>query len=171
LDVPPAPAAASLFAQLVGDARPAREPAAAAEIVKLCGFLPLAVAIAAARLRHRPMWTVGHLADLLRNQQRRLAELHADGRDVRAVFSMSYHHLSPDQQRLFRLASLHPGADIDSHAAAALADLPVHRAEQLLEDLVDAHLLHQPRPGRYRFPALMRQFAEDRLRYQGGAAT
>lgn len=171
LDVMPAPDAASLFAQVVGDARPARESAAAAEIVKLCGFLPLAVGIAAARLRHRPMWTVEQLADRLRNRQRRLAELHADGRDVQAVFSLSYHHLSPDQQRLFRLTGLHPGADIDSHAAAALADLPVHRAERLLEDLVDAHLLQQPGPGRYRFHALMRQFAADRSRHEDDAAT
>ncbi|WP_143268777.1 tetratricopeptide repeat protein [Amycolatopsis vastitatis] len=48
------PAAVELFAAIVGAARVLAEPAAAAEIVRHCGLLPLAIRIAAARLAQWP---------------------------------------------------------------------------------------------------------------------
>jgi len=51
---------------------------------------------------------------------------------VRAVFSCSYRVLSPDAGRLFRLLGRHPGVDVDVHAAASTAGLPVARVRQHL---------------------------------------
>lgn len=51
------------------------------------------------------------------------------------------------------------GQDIEMYAAAALADLDVVEAEDLLEQLVDANLLMQLRPGRFQFHDLLRQYA------------
>ncbi|TMR99215.1 AfsR/SARP family transcriptional regulator [Nonomuraea basaltis] len=158
LDLLSATDAVELFTAIVGE-RAIAEPVAVLDVLQLCGFLPLAVRIAAARLHHRPRWTVEYLADRLRDQRRRLGELSTSERGVAAAFTLSYQQLNPDQQRLFRLLSLHPGADIDPYAAAALADFPLEKAEALLEDLLDAHVLLQHEPGRYTFHDLLRDHA------------
>jgi DNA-binding SARP family transcriptional activator/tetratricopeptide (TPR) repeat protein len=127
--------------------------------VDLCGRLPLAIRLAAARLRARPNWPVEYLADRLRDGRRRLAELSAGGVSVLAAIDLSYRHLPAPEQRLYRLLSLHPGLDLDARAAGALADLPVQHAGELLDGLIDAHLLEEPRAGRYRFHDLIRAHA------------
>ncbi|MGC9671358.1 BTAD domain-containing putative transcriptional regulator [Planosporangium sp. 12N6] len=151
--------AVTLFARVAGEQRAAAELDSVREVVALCGNLPLAIRLAAARLRSRPTWSVSHLADRLRDGQRRLSELSGTDRGVAAAFTLSYHHLAPGQQRLFRLLGLHPGTDLDAYLAAALADLGLRDADQFLEDLLDVHLLQQPAVGRYRFHDLLRQYA------------
>jgi len=158
LDVLPPDEAVALLARVVGD-RVAAEPVAAAEVARLCGYLPLAIRLAAARLAHRPKWTVADLVARLRAADPPLAELAADGRSVAAAFTLSYQHVSEAARRMFRLLGLHPGVDFDTHMSAALADLPVTVAEDLLEDLVNAHLLEAPAAGRYRFHDLLRDYA------------
>jgi hypothetical protein len=115
---------------------------------------------AGARLAARPAWTVGYLAGRLGDQRRRLAEIATADRSVAAALTVSYQQLTPGQQRLFRLLGLHPGPDFDAYLAAALASMTLAEAEQVLEDLVDAHLLEQPAPGRYRFHDLLRDHAQ-----------
>ncbi|MGW4768767.1 AfsR/SARP family transcriptional regulator [Nocardia sp. NPDC004278] len=160
LSVDPLPArdAVDLFDRIVGE-RATAEPLAVLDVLHLCGFLPLAVRIAAARLLHRPQWTVGYLAGRLRGERRRLAELSTAERGVVAAFNLSYRQLRADGQRMFRLLGLHPGRDIDPGAAAALADISVDDAEMLLEDLLDVHVIAQYEPGRYTFHDLLRQHA------------
>jgi DNA-binding SARP family transcriptional activator/Tfp pilus assembly protein PilF len=159
LNLLPHPDAIALFAAVVGDDRAAREPEAIDEVVALCGYLPLAIRIAAARLRSRPTWTVHHLAQRLAQGRQRLSELSTGDSSVAAAFALSYDHLTAEQQRLFRLLGLAPGADFDVYAATALVDGDLDRTDHLLEQLVDVHLLDEPRPGRYRFHDLMREHA------------
>ncbi|MFI6317837.1 tetratricopeptide repeat protein [Nonomuraea sp. NPDC050556] len=156
----PAGDAVELFNRIVGE-RARAEPIAVLDVLQLCGFLPLAVRIAAARLHHRGQWTVSYLAHRLMGQRRRLTELSTADRGVAAAFTLSYQQLDPDQQRMFRLLGLHPGRDIDIAAAAALADVPMDDAEALLEDLLDTHMLLQLEPGRYTFHDLLREHARD----------
>lgn len=151
LDVLPVPDAVALFTAVAGE-RPAAERAAVLEIVELCGGLPLAVRLAAARLRHRPQWIADDLLDLLRTQQARLSGL-------AAVFAVSYEHIAPEQQRMFRALAVHPGPDFDTWAAAALIGAPRGEALALLEDLLDDHLLEQKSRGRYEFHDLVREYA------------
>ncbi|WP_290864523.1 AfsR/SARP family transcriptional regulator [Hamadaea sp.] len=158
LDVLPASDAITLFSSVVGD-RARNEYAAAGDVLRLCGHLPLAVRIAAARLHHRPQWTVAYLADRLRDERRRLAELATGERGVAAAFNLSYQQLPPSQQRMFRLLGLHPGRDVETHAAAALADVDPTDAEADLEHLLDSHMLTQHEPGRYTFHDLLREHA------------
>lgn len=159
LDLLPAADSVGLFTRIVGD-RAQAEAIEVLDVLHLCGFLPLAIRIAAARLQHRPHWTVSYLASRLRDQRRRLGELSAEDRSVAAAFTVSYQHLDPDQQRMFRQLGWHPGRDFDPSAAAALAELAPDRAEALLEDLLDAHLLVQAEPGRYTFHELLREHAQ-----------
>ncbi|MFF5289960.1 AfsR/SARP family transcriptional regulator [Paractinoplanes globisporus] len=150
--------AAALFHRILG---PGRAPVSAedvAEVVGLCDRLPLAIRIAAARLRARPAWTVRHLAERLRDRRRVLTELAVGDRSVAASFALSYTQLTDEQQRLFRLLGLAPG-DFGAHLAAAVAHLPVDRADRLLDELLDAHLVQEPAPGRYRFHDLLRHHA------------
>ncbi|MFC6162484.1 AfsR/SARP family transcriptional regulator [Kribbella jiaozuonensis] len=150
--------ARELLAEIVGPDR-AGSAGAAAEVVSQCGHLPLAIRVAGARLRHRPSWTIEHLSKRLDAEDRRLAELSTDSGGVSPAFALSYESLPPDQQRLFRLLGAMTGQDIEMYAAAALADLDVVEAEDLLEQLVDANLLLQLRPGRFQFHDLLRQYA------------
>jgi DNA-binding SARP family transcriptional activator len=159
LDILPPDEALALFAAVAGAGRAAAEPGPADEVLRLCGYLPLAIRICAARLAARPAWTVGYLAGRLGDQRQRLTELATADRSVTAALAVSYQQLTPGQQRLFRLLGLHPGPDFDAYLAAAVASVTLAEAGQVLEDLVDAHLLQQPAPGRYRFHDLLREFA------------
>jgi DNA-binding SARP family transcriptional activator/Flp pilus assembly protein TadD len=162
LDVLPPAEAAALFTRIAGVSRLADEPPGLVdEVVAMCGRLPLAIRIAAARLRSRPAWTLPYLRDRLGDEHRRLAELEAGPRSVAGAFQMSYEQLTEPQARVFRHLGLHPGYDFDTHAAAALAHCSARRAHDLLDGLLDVHLLHQHRPDRYRFHDLLRAYARE----------
>jgi DNA-binding SARP family transcriptional activator/tetratricopeptide (TPR) repeat protein len=160
LDVLPPGDAAALFTRAADVDHAAADPGAAADVVRLCGYLPLAIRIAAARLRGRPAWTTGHLAGRLAERESRLGELSVGDRSVAAAFTLSYQDLSPGQQLLFRLLGLVPCPEFGACVAAALCDTSLDQAGRLLEELVDAHLLQEPAPDRYRFHDLLRHHAE-----------
>jgi tetratricopeptide (TPR) repeat protein len=132
---------------------------AAERVVELCGRLPLAIRLAAARLRHRPGWTAADLADLLSGEQTRLRELRAGQRSVAAALRLSYTALGGELRRLFQLLGLYPGGQVDAPAAAALAGTDRDSARRLLEELVDACLLEHPERDRYQFHDLIRVYA------------
>ncbi|GAA3789309.1 transcriptional regulator AfsR [Sphaerisporangium flaviroseum] len=151
--------ALSLFSAVAGPERVAVERAAAMDVVAICGFLPLAVRIVAARLAARPAWTVASLSPRLADERRRLDEMRIGHLAVDATFALGYGHLEPGQARAFRLLSLPNGPDISVQAAAAVLSLSTTETEDMLESLVDVSLLEAPAPGRYRFHDLLRLFA------------
>ncbi|MFI9720482.1 BTAD domain-containing putative transcriptional regulator [Streptomyces sp. NPDC052396] len=157
-----------LFTGIVGERRAGAEPGAALEVAAACGYLPLALRIAASRLVSRPNWSIAFLAHRLADERRRLAELHAGSLAVEASFDLSYAHLEPPQARAFRLLGLPEGPDISLTAAAALLDLDGEAAEVLLESLVDVSLLESVAPGRYRFHDLVRLYARARAEREEG---
>ncbi|MET9380173.1 BTAD domain-containing putative transcriptional regulator [Streptomyces sp. NPDC002928] len=159
LDVMSPDEALSLFTKIVGGERVAAEREAALDVVAACGFLPLAIRIAASRLAARRTWTVSVLAAKLADERRRLDELQAGDLAVKATFELGYGQLEPAQARAFRLLGLADGPDISLAAAAAVLDLPVAESEDLLESLVDTSLLESAAPGRYRFHDLVRLYA------------
>lgn len=141
--------AAVLFGRAAG--RTGTDDPAVGQVLEQCGGLPLALRMAGARLRHRPGWTVAVLAERLRDSAGRFD----------AVFGMSLQQLDAPQRRMFRLLGVLPGADFDAAVAGALADVPADRLGPVLEELVDAHLLQEPSPGRFRMHDLIRQYAAD----------
>ncbi|GAA4190249.1 BTAD domain-containing putative transcriptional regulator [Streptosporangium oxazolinicum] len=164
LDVLSRAEAVALFTRIVGVERAHAERRAVDEVAALCGYLPLALRIAAARLLHRPAWTVRDLATRLGDQRGRLRELRTGDRDVAAAFTVSYEQLTAVQQRVFRLLGLIPGDDFDAHAAAALTGSSLVESESVLEELLDAHLLQQHTAGRYGFHDLLRDYAQQTCR-------
>jgi len=159
LDVLPRADALRLFRAVAGSGRVSPDDPALSEIVEVCARLPLALRIAAALLRHRPAWTLEHLARLLRAQQTRISALSDGERDLGAIFDLSYRSLPDAGQLMFRCLGLIPGPDFDSCAAAALAGADPAAGERLLEDLVDHNLVIQHVPGRYRLHDLIRLHA------------
>lgn len=159
LDVMSPDEALSLFTKIVGEERVASEREAALDVVAACGFLPLAIRIAASRLAARRTWTVSVLAAKLADERRRLDELQAGDLAVKATFELGYGALDAAQARAFRLLGLADGADISLAAAAAVLDLPPEDTEELLESLVDTSLLESAAPGRYRYHDLVRLYA------------
>ncbi|MER5226043.1 AfsR/SARP family transcriptional regulator [Streptomyces flaveus] len=159
LDVMSPEEALLLFTKIVGEERVASEREAALDVVAACGFLPLAIRIAASRLAARRTWTVSVLAAKLGDERRRLDELQAGDLAVKATFELGYGQLEPAQARAFRLLGLADGPDISLAAAAAVLDLPAEETEDLLESLVDTSLLESAAPGRYRYHDLVRLYA------------
>ena len=68
-----------------------------------CAGLPLALRIAAARLASQPLLSLHHLERLLADERNRLDWLRLGDLEVRASLTLSYNHLKPPEQRLFRL--------------------------------------------------------------------
>ncbi|MFJ4921063.1 BTAD domain-containing putative transcriptional regulator [Streptomyces sp. NPDC088725] len=159
LDVMSPEEALELFTRIVGPERVASERDAALDVVAACGFLPLAIRIAASRLAARRTWTVSVLAVKLADERRRLDELQAGDLAVKATFELGYGQLEPAQARAFRLLGLADGPDISLAAAAAVLDLSLQDAEDVLETLVDTSLVESAAPGRYRYHDLVRLYA------------
>ncbi|MBE1463518.1 ATP-binding protein [Kibdelosporangium phytohabitans] len=141
--------AAHLFAKAAGLEIEGEE--AVSQVLSQCGGLPLALRMAGARLRHRPGWTVAVLAERLRAGTGRFD----------SAFGMSLQQLDGDQRRVFRLLGVLPGADFDAAVAAVLAGTRPGEVEAVIEELVDAHLVQELAPGRYRVHDLIRRYAAD----------
>ena len=159
LDTLPPQEAAGLLVRLA--VRPGLSPAdpAVAEITRLCGFLPLAIGMLARQLHHHPAWSPAGRAAELAAAVDRLELLATENVSVAAAFDLSYADLAPDQQRLFRRLGLHPGAEVDGYAAAALDGSSLAAARRGLDALYDQYLLTEPAPGRYRMHDLIREHA------------
>lgn len=171
LDIFEADQAVELLARLAGPRRVATEPAAATEIVRLCGLLPLALRIAGARLGSRRHWPLSRFETDLADEQHRLDKLRLGDLDVRASLALSYQSLDGTAQRAFRLLGLLEVRDFAAWAAAAMLDVSQWRAEELVDNLVDMHLLDVAGNGasgqlRYRFDNLLRAYARELARAQ-----
>jgi tetratricopeptide (TPR) repeat protein len=152
-------AAADLFSRLTGrDLEDGQEHAVAA-LVRLCGFLPLAISLLAARLRPEPKWQVQTLVDDLAAAHDRLAHMRAEDIQVAAAFDLSYRCLPAARRRFFRRLGLSLGTDIDAFAAAALDGVGLATARRHLDALYDDHLVDQPVHGRYRLHDLLGAYA------------
>jgi tetratricopeptide (TPR) repeat protein len=143
----------------IGAGRVDADPDTAGRIADALGCLPLALALTAARINAHPDWT---LADHLQRLHQRRADLRLDDA-VAASLSLSYDDLAPAHQHLLRMLSLHPGVDLDTHAAAALTGTDHATAQRHLHYLLTNHLLLHKNPGRYELHDLIRGYARARV--------
>lgn len=154
LDVLPPGDASAMFLGLAP--RAAGDPDLVAELVALCGHLPLAISLLARLFTRHRSWA---MADLIAETRVRLLTVTAENRTVGAAFEASYQDMDTGRQRFFRYLGLHPGPEIDAYAAAALAGLPLGEAAGHLDALHGGRLLDEPVPRRYRMHDLIRQYA------------
>ncbi|MEU5342295.1 tetratricopeptide repeat protein [Streptomyces sp. NPDC020766] len=164
--LPPGPAGDLLLAAASPDARTEAEMRTARfharRIAEQCEGLPLALRVAAARIRGETPERFAELAEWMDDERKRLVELDDGERTVTAAYRASYHRLGDDQRLLFCLLGMHPGPRVGVHAAAALADLPMRDVRRLLQDLRNLHLIAGDGPGHYRLHDLLHVYARTR---------
>ncbi|MBE3015314.1 winged helix-turn-helix domain-containing protein [Microbispora sp. NEAU-D428] len=158
--------AVTMLAKLAGAERVAADPAAATELVALCGGLPLALRLAAARLAENRHARLGDLNARLRGEGRVLHELESGDVAVRASLQLSFDHLAGSPHELDRAAAAalcHLGVlrtpDATPEVVAALLDVPRDAADRAVARLVRAHLAEPGDHGRFRLHDLVRLFA------------
>lgn len=163
------PDAIDLLSSIVGRQRVAAESQAAAELVRVCASLPLALRIAAANLEGEPLLSIDDYLKGLREGDR-LAALRIDGdtQAVDQVFDTSYHALPASAQRVFRLLGLVPGSDISIGGVAALAGLDLAQASHVVDRLTSASLVQPHAPGRIVLHDLLRLYANQRSEAEDG---
>ncbi|HEY2128218.1 MAG TPA: BTAD domain-containing putative transcriptional regulator [Streptosporangiaceae bacterium] len=156
LDVLSMADAVTLFRRVAGQGR-AHDEDAAAKAVELCGWLPLAIQLAAGRLAHD---YPPRLADLVEElAQSPVPTPGAASPQVMSAFDVSYRSLEPDHQRFFRQLGMSPCPSISPQAAAALGGVTLADAQQALAALLDHHLLARAPGGQFRFHDLIREYA------------
>jgi len=162
--------ARQLLAGHLGDRRVAAEPAAVDALLRHCSGLPLALGIVASRAAVHPGLSLADLAAELADVTTRLDAL--DGGElavnVRAALSCSTDSLSQPAARLFALLGAVAGADTGLAGVASLAGLPVGATRVLLRQLSAAHLVAEPRPGRWHMHDLVRLYAAEQTGGPGG---
>ncbi|MFF2385710.1 ATP-binding protein [Streptomyces sp. NPDC058108] len=153
--------ARALLAKRIGHKRVDSEPAAVDDVIQLCGRLPLALSIVAARAAALSQFPISSLAEDLTDERTRLdaLNLHETDLSVEAVFSWSSRLLTPQGARLFELLGVAPGSDVGVHASAVLADMTPTAVSTLLTELTQTHLVEEYSPKRYRLHDLLRAYA------------
>jgi len=163
--------ALELLSVVVGRDKVALEPVPAQHLVRLCGGLPIALRVAAARLSTRPRWSISRVVGTLADEQRRLSALAVSGEvSVRSNLDLSYRELPADVARLYRLLGLHPGSEFGMGVVAAAGDVSPEDADRLVADLMEANLLSEVDIDRFRFHDLLRLHAAECAEEHDGAA-
>jgi tetratricopeptide (TPR) repeat protein/DNA-binding XRE family transcriptional regulator len=153
--------AADLLLALIGE-RAHTDPDATEALASQCARLPLALRIAAEFVAGSPGIALADIADELADHQRRLDLLDAAGDPrtaMQIVFSWSIRQLDDDDARSFRFLGLHPGADFDVYAVAALTGAAVEQARRSLDRLARAYLVQRGRPRHYCMHDLLHSYA------------
>ncbi|MEV6874535.1 BTAD domain-containing putative transcriptional regulator [Amycolatopsis sp. NPDC051128] len=158
--------ATALLSRIAGTDRIEAAPDAAADIVACCGNLPLAVRVAGARLATRRQWTARLLATRLTDERRRLNELSAGDQQIRASIELSVRNLEPAARTALRRLGHLGLADFRSWVVAYALDVDIGTAEQVVEHLVDTHLVDytfvdDTGQVRYRLHDLVRIYARE----------
>ncbi|MFF7688186.1 BTAD domain-containing putative transcriptional regulator [Streptomyces syringium] len=145
--------AETLFRRVAGDAC-AGSPLT--QTVTLCGHHPLALRLAATRLRDRPSWTVPDVTARLLTTAGRAAFLRTADRDLMSVLALSHAQLPPDVQQFNRALARHPATTYDVPQACAATGLAPSEVERLFDTLLDHNLAHEPSPAHLTIPLLLR---------------
>ncbi|GAA1035661.1 XRE family transcriptional regulator [Streptomyces murinus] len=153
----------ALFRAVGGDRAAHAEGDSVRAVVELCGYLPLAVRIIAARFRSGPMRTMAELEEMLAHEAGRLDLLDDGDRSVTAALTVSCNELTTERRRLLALLALHPGVSAHLSSVAAMADIDLHRAAVLMDGLADVHLVAYESSDRIMMHGLVRQFARQVL--------
>lgn len=153
--------AVKLFMQ-VAHRRAEREPEHLARVARLCGYLPLAIRLAASRLRSGAVSSVPDLLDELDEPNVRYGR---DGvsRGIRAAFELTYRRLTASEQRFFRYLGISPCLHVSAISAAVLTGETLEAAQTALGTLAGHHLLEEISRGQFGFHDLIREFAADRF--------
>ncbi|MFE9722406.1 NB-ARC domain-containing protein [Streptomyces sp. NPDC005794] len=161
-----------ILADRCGDDAVAAEPIAAERLVALCGGLPVALHVVAARLVTNRRLTMARLTQELSDEFSRLTAMSLRGEHpVSAVFDSTYRQLPADEARFYRLLGCLPCRTFDAGAAAVATGVDAPAAQTLLDVLEEAGLLEVAGDDRYRFHDLVRLHARERAEAEEPSGT
>jgi len=173
--------AVRMFAERAKAQRPsfeleAQDPAQLVELVTRLEGIPLAIELAAARLR---TLSIPEILEGLDDRYQILTGgsrvLQKRQQTLRALVDWSYDMLEPDEQKLLARLSVFAGGFDGVAAKAVCADdeVPAKRIPDLLASLVQKSLAWRPSESadsRYRMLETIRDYAREKLQEQGAAA-
>lgn len=138
-----ADAAERVIEHMAGTPAHGRDRELRKKLARLCGHLPLALRIAAARLAGNPQWTVGDLVGELADERSRLGALDLEEADtsVRAALDVTYRSLRPELAETVRHLGLFPGTRIGPHPVAALSGGDADAARRRLRSLATSFVV------------------------------
>jgi DNA-binding SARP family transcriptional activator len=159
-----ADAAERLIEQMAGTPAHARDRELRRRLARLCGHLPLALRIAAARLVGNPQWTVEDLVAELADERSRLGALDLEDADtsVRAALDVTYRGVRPELAELVRRLGLFPGTRIGPHPVAALCGADVDATRRGLRALAAAFVVTETSRDVFLMHDLVRLHAQER---------
>ncbi|WP_432828738.1 BTAD domain-containing putative transcriptional regulator [Dactylosporangium sp. CA-092794] len=147
--------ARELLARRLGAERVAVEAAAAEAVIARCARLPLALAIASSRTDA----TLTQLAASFQDSAPDPFEVPDDATGITGAFSWSCDALSEPAARLLRVLGYQSDPRLTETLAAYLLGVARPQARAAIEELVEANLLAEERPGYYACHDLLRQYA------------
>ncbi|MFC0110818.1 AfsR/SARP family transcriptional regulator [Kibdelosporangium aridum] len=151
-----------LLEHMIGEARVRAEPIASRRLAGITMGIPHLLQAMGNRIASRPKWTI---ASVTERAERRTPGAPAQPPECAMIerpFKQMLADLDQEQTRTLLLVSLIDSPDIGVRAAAALLDRPPTLTEDLLESLVDRHMLESTVRDRYRFLTPVKKFARAR---------
>jgi Mrp family chromosome partitioning ATPase len=138
-------AADSLIEHMAGTPAHAAEREQRRRLARLCGYLPLALRIAAARLAGNPQWTVEDLVTELTDERSRLGALDLAEADtsVRAALDVTVRGLRPELAETVRYLGLFPGTRLGPRSVAALCGTDVETVRKRLRALASSFVVSE----------------------------
>ncbi|NWG35912.1 MAG: tetratricopeptide repeat protein [Chloroflexi bacterium] len=160
--------ARELLEAALGEDAVRAEAQAAAKLAERCAFNPLALEIAARRIRQ---WQgiENPIARYFERAQARFRELKMEGDprwNMEFVFDLSYNDLSPADQRRFRALAVFAPTGFSPAAAAHVWEMDESGAEEVLSRFINLSLVKIV-PGkflRYRLHDLLDEYANEKLK-------
>jgi tetratricopeptide (TPR) repeat protein len=132
-------------------------------IAELCGYVPLALRLAAGALLIDPNLKIDEYLDRLESMQASMRSLGRALRPVDVVLRLSYELLVPGLQKLWRVLAVFSDT-FDLNAAASVWKLQPARAANAFDRLVAYNMVERNRAtGRVRLHDLMAAYADARL--------
>jgi DNA-binding SARP family transcriptional activator len=162
------PDALAILDQLIGPDRVRRERAAAEELCRLCGGLPLALRCAGAKLMASPAWPMSSFVQLLAEEDGRLTELSHGDIDLVRRIDAPYQRLDEQEKSALRLASMFLGETVTVEQLADLMGTGRHLAERTIRSLVSHQLAEDTVDESsavtgFKLPELVKVYARNRL--------
>ncbi|MFD5093037.1 NB-ARC domain-containing protein [Amycolatopsis thailandensis] len=164
VDLPPLTEsqAQALFEQYTGPERVRSDPPAASEIVSSCGGLPLALSVAAARLKTRPQRTLAREAAAYGRWTSTGGRSADKALSLNAIFEVVYEGLPRSAARVYLACGVHPGPFLSTEPLAAALDRPLGAVEDDVDELIEANLLTEAGEDRFVQHMVLRSDARTR---------
>lgn len=161
LDVLSEDESSALLESLLGE----HDQAELSGLARLCGYLPLALRVAAANLSIHPHARIAEAVAELTGDPMEGLRMPADGQvAVQTAFARSYSRLSATSATLLRRLGSAPCGQFTVDSAAALVGMPSREAQQALDEIEAGCLIERRAGGRYGMHDLLRLFASERAR-------